>query len=335
MSNVLSTGSVARKPKWYALTLPRLLLAVLVMQVFFFLSAQYRWFWLNEQKGYTVLVTVAATAILLLLFFAFVLVSRFFKSKAQFGLSTLLLMVPVVAIPVGWLAREIDLARQQREAIRWISDRRGDIDTSAASQRRFDRFRRGTIFRYLNSLENRLCRALGTDFFDDVTHLSISKPEALDRIHVFRQLESLECPQPIEFDLSRLRGLNHLRKLKLMSTKLVGTRLEPLRDLPALEKVELTGTETSDEDLEPLTQLEQLKDLGLARTKVTDAGVERLKGMTQLELLDLWGTQVTDEGLEHLKEFSRLMLLELKEAQVTPEGVKKLRRALPGCLIMD
>jgi hypothetical protein len=91
----------------YAPTPAKFLFAVLAMQGVLFLSAYYHWFWFNERKGWTVLITVAATAIALLLLVATVLVSRFFKSKLQVSLATLLLTAPVMAIPCGWLAQEI------------------------------------------------------------------------------------------------------------------------------------------------------------------------------------------------------------------------------------
>ncbi len=48
----------------------KFLWAVLVMQGVLFLGSHYRWFWFNERKGGTVLITVAATAVALLLLVA-------------------------------------------------------------------------------------------------------------------------------------------------------------------------------------------------------------------------------------------------------------------------
>src|SRR5437868_15369750 len=103
------------KTPWYTPTPAKFLFAVLVMQGVLFLSAHYRWFWFNELKGWTVLLAVAATVIVLMLLAGLVVVSCLFKSKSQFSLATLLLIVPVLGVPLGWLVREMDLAKQQRD----------------------------------------------------------------------------------------------------------------------------------------------------------------------------------------------------------------------------
>lgn len=112
MVNAADT-SLTRRRRWYAPTPVKFLLAVLLMQGVLFLSGHFRWFWFNEQRSFTALVAVIASTAAVLLLVSIVLVSRFFKAKAQFGLSTLLLMVLVVAMPFGWWAREVDLARRQ------------------------------------------------------------------------------------------------------------------------------------------------------------------------------------------------------------------------------
>ena len=50
------------KPRWYAPTPAKYLMFVLLVQGFFLASTQYRWFEFNREKGYTVLIAVAATA---------------------------------------------------------------------------------------------------------------------------------------------------------------------------------------------------------------------------------------------------------------------------------
>src|SRR5262245_7333798 len=107
-------------PRWHAPTPGKFLFAVLVLQGVLFLSARYRWFWFNEFKGCTVLIAMAATAALLLLLGGWVLVSRFMKTRTQFSLATLLLMVPVAAVPCCWFARELALAQKQKEIVRVI-----------------------------------------------------------------------------------------------------------------------------------------------------------------------------------------------------------------------
>lgn len=324
----------SRRPRWYVPTLAKFLFGVLVMQGVLYLSAHYRWFWFNERKGYTVLITVAATAIALLLLVGFVVASRFFKAKAQFGLSTLLLMVPVTGVPCAWLAREIELARRQRDALAWINAGRGygHLSRVVISIGLVER-RKPPQSRFFDFAEDRLSAWLGDDFFDDVTAISISKPDALERVHLLRQLKYIGCRSPIEIDLAHLRGLNHLQTLDLDYCQIIGTRLEPLRNLPALQKLSLIGTNVTDGDLEVLTHLKQLKELSLGLTAVTDAGLKHVAGVTQLTMLHLPRTPITNEGLKQLKGLSGLRMLELIGCDVTAEGVEQLEDALPKCQI--
>jgi hypothetical protein len=327
-----------RKPRWYAPTPAKFLFAVLVMQGVFCFSTNYHWFWFNERKGYTVLITVAATAIALLLLATVVLVSWFFRSKAQFGLSTMLLIVMVMAIPLAWLGRDMHVARQQEEVMemdhyQWLQSRMHQRYSDQQIQLAWSQQPSQFSVR-CREIENRLHPLLGEYFFRDVAELRVTRPVAFDKVHLFHQLEMLQCLGAFEVDLARLRGLNRLKTLEFQSSRLVHTRLEPLRELAALENLGLIGMDVSNEDLEPLTQLKQLKHLRLSRTAVTDAGLVHLSGLTQLQHLDLWGTQVTDRGLDHLAELPQLRSLELQTTQVTAEGVLKLRSALPNCSIV-
>jgi hypothetical protein len=99
---------VERSP-WYALSVTRVLLATLCLQVGLYLSQVFG----GWGKGQAVLIAVAATAGLLLS----VIACLVFRLKSQFGLRTLLLAVVVVAIPCGWVGRELGRARQQRALV--------------------------------------------------------------------------------------------------------------------------------------------------------------------------------------------------------------------------
>jgi hypothetical protein len=56
-----------RKTRWYKPTVGKFLLALVASQVVLYLSQYYKWFWFNQFSGHTVVITVAATAIGLLL----------------------------------------------------------------------------------------------------------------------------------------------------------------------------------------------------------------------------------------------------------------------------
>src|SRR5690349_21264301 len=193
------------KPRWYAPTLAKFLFAVLVMQGVLFLSAHYRWFGVNDRKGYTVLISVAATVIALVVFLGVVVVSRFFKSKAQFSLATLLLMVPVIGVPLGWLVREMDLARQQRDAVQVLHKSRANAHVGRQPVR--ENISHG-------ALQTRLTFALGEDFFSDAVYM-----------HLFRGTDS---------DLQTIKNLKGLQALVIAESAITDEGLAHLKALPQL-----------------------------------------------------------------------------------------------------
>lgn len=274
---------------------------VLLLQGFLVVSARYRWFWFNEQKGFAVLVAVAVTAVLLLLLGVIIVASWFFKAKKQFGLSTLLLVVAVVAIPCGWFAREWERARQQHACIDSILAHSGmvyyhDIHAHAVPQ-----------FAY-----EWLAPVLGGDFF-------------LDLSEVWARQMSL--------DLAVVGQCDRLLALDLRESPVTDDDLAHLRGLKQLEWLYLDETAITDAGLEHVQELSELQRLYLISTGVTDRGLARLSKLEHLQLLYLDRTQVTDAGLVHLVGLSNLTSLRLYETQVTEQGVERLKQARPRCLI--
>src|SRR5262249_54045504 len=108
------------KPKWYAITLDRVLIALLLVEGLLFLSDQYDWFAFNRRKGWTVLIAVAVASGVLLLTGLWTAVSwgiaRWTRGKPfQFGLRSGLLLVLVFGLVCGWLGAAIQQAQQQAD----------------------------------------------------------------------------------------------------------------------------------------------------------------------------------------------------------------------------
>lgn len=113
----MTTETTAKTPaigsRRYAPSVAWVLLATLGLQVVLYLSQILG----GLGKGQAVLIAVAATAGLPLWGVA----CRVFRLKSQFDLRTLLLAVVVVAIPSGWVGREFERARHQRELVERFS----------------------------------------------------------------------------------------------------------------------------------------------------------------------------------------------------------------------
>jgi CO dehydrogenase/acetyl-CoA synthase epsilon subunit len=330
-------------PRWYAPTPAKFLFAVLVMQGVLFLSAHYRWFWFNERKGYTVLIAVAATFVSLLLFVGLVLVRRLFKSKSQFSLAILLLIIPVTGLPFAWLAREIDLARRQKEAAKFVSILKYDVDLKEKDQLIAifgEEFFRDAEIVMVND------RSVGSDEaleqineFAEVKHIFLNGTKVTDQglsnVEGFSDLVAIELneTQVTNAGLAHLAGLPRLKWLFLNHTPVGDVGLAHLKGLRELEIVLLDSTQVTDAGLAHLKGNTKMDSLVLAGTQISDAGLEHLKGFSRLQALSLKGTKVTDAGLEHLKGLTKLFSLGLEETDVTDEGVKKLQAALPQCEI--
>lgn len=346
MPETSATASISGKPRWYVPTPGKFLAAVLLMQGVLYLSAHYRWFWFNERKGYTVLITFAASAFLLLLLVGWVGISRFFKTRQQFGLATLLLIVPVMAIPCGWLARELTLAREQRDFAATL-DSRSKVGYNQGSS--FDLappFLRPMARQKLESI-------LGDDFFRDVTDVTMYGAEDRDLAFIerFNHLVSLQILAPRDGDapritdagLEHLRGLVRLKHLSLQKANITDRGLEHIGGLTQLEGLQIPDSpRVSDVGVGKLHRLTSLRTLDLTNASITDAGLEHIKEFTQLINLWLGGNQLTDDGLVHLKGLTELKSMELRNMPVSDVGLehlqslKQLRRlSIKGTLITN
>jgi hypothetical protein len=226
-----------RKTRWYKPTVGKFLLALVASQVVLYLSQYYKWFWFNQFSGHTVVITVAATAIGLLLIAGVVVLGR----KAQFTLATLLLMAPVMAIPCGWLVREMNQAQRQAQIVAGCEPYRLNYNTTspdAAVRRWFE-----PIF--------------GRELFVEVSELLTDQAD--------------------DADLVLLKEVTQLERPYLGRTSVTDAGLENLKGLTQLRFLLLDGTDVTDAGLEHLKGLKQLERLWLNETYVTDAGVADLQ----------------------------------------------------------
>lgn len=104
--------------------------------------------------------------------------------------------------------------------------------------------------------------------------------------------------------------------------------------LAKLEDLDLWTSAVSDAGLPQLASMTSLKQLNLSETKVTDAGLAHLKAIPQLERLYLTGTDVSDAGIATLAQMKHLKHVDVTRTRVTKAGAQKLKRALPGCIVM-
>ena len=84
-----------------------LIFGLLVVEGLLWLSERYRWFWFNEQKGWTVLIGVAAVGVAIAIMLGWFVVSLLFRWWFQFSIRSLLVLTIAIALPCSWLAVEM------------------------------------------------------------------------------------------------------------------------------------------------------------------------------------------------------------------------------------
>jgi hypothetical protein len=183
------------------------------------------------------LITVTATAIGLLLIAGVVVLGR----KAQLTLATLMLMVPVMAIPCSWLVRELIQARRQAQIVAGCEPYRLNYNTPSSDS---------AVRRWFEP-------TFGKDLFVDVSELLTDQAD--------------------DADLVLLKEVTQLERLYLGRTNVTDAGLEHLKGLTQLRFLLLDGTDVTDAGLEHLKWLTQLERLWLNGTYVTEAGVADLQ----------------------------------------------------------
>ena len=228
----------------------------------------------------------------------------------RFSLRTLLIVLVLLSLLLGWFALKIRQAQRQRQVVEAIQKAGGwvrydfEVDESGAPIG-------GEKWPGLAWLR----KLFGEDLLGDVDTVGSFGSEVSDVL------------------LEQFKGLADLKRLHLTGVPVTDAGIEHLKGLTNLQVLDLSGTQMTDLGLQHLKGLTNLQVLWLSDTQVTDAGLQHLKGLPSLEQLNLSGTQVTDTGLDDLKGLT-LNLLVLSDTQVTVEGIDELQKAIPSCRIV-
>ena len=223
----------------------------------------------------------------------------------QFSLRTMLILMLVISVPLGWFTYRLNQARKQRAVIDAIHALGGSTEYDGES----GSYTEGSYPSMAFGLDSLgfpdppgcpapvwLRRCLGDDFFVRIVGVRGDSDDVLERAARLPHLSSLS----------------------------VG----PLHRNP------YASYPVTDAGLEHLKESSQLRTVMLNQTRVTDAGLIHLSWLIQLQHLDLSGTQVTDAGLTHLRGLTQLQYLNLSGTQVTAARVAELKGTLPKCEIL-
>lgn len=167
----------------------------------------------------------------------------------RFSLRTLLIVIMLSSLPLGWLAMKMVQAKRQRRAVEAIEEAGGwvqydcVVDESSKPQPPVPAWLTGLV---------------GADMFVDVVQVRILESEAPDMA------------------LEHLKELPKLKLLYLSGTQTDDAGLEHLKGLTNLKYLELDHTQISDAGLKHLNKLTNLKLLKLSGTQVAE-GIQELQ----------------------------------------------------------
>ena len=200
--------------RWYHITPDRLIIGLLAIEVFLFLSEWFQWFAFNEKKGYTVLIAVAAVCSVVALMLLWLVVSLLFRWRFQFSLRSLVVLVVAVAVPLGWFGVKLREAERQRRAVAAVTRADGWVgyDYQSTEIGRLEVSAEPPFPAWLRAL-------IGHDFLSDVTSVGFVGSIEVDDV-----------------TLQHLKGLTELEWLWVVSTHVTDEDIkELLKALPNCE----------------------------------------------------------------------------------------------------
>ncbi len=246
------------------------------------------------------------------------------------SLRSLLVVILVAGIWLGWLVRS---ARIQREAVAAIERTGGKVMYDWQwTDGRYHQNGRPWAPKWLID-------RVGIDDFHHVSWVVFSRWASDAEM---AQLGNLTRVDTLILDPSNVsdRALAHLDRLTSLrwltissSACSTDTRIMPLKPLTRLRGLNLDHTDVTDAGLAHLKRLNGLELLGLDGAAITDAGLSHLGGLTNLHHLSLIGTKVSDAGLARLHPLTNLVQLRIKGTKVTDDGVAELQKAMPNLRI--
>lgn len=186
----------------------------------------------------------------------------------QFSLRSLLVLVTLLALGLGWFVRRVE---PQRRAVAKVQSLGGSCHFDSPLENS------GAVRRFLR-------RGLGPAFVDPVVDVDLSYSRAVDG------------------DLACLQTVPGLKSLDLYATQVTDTGLARLQHLHDLESLNLGRTRITDAGLAALAELQALELLSLGGCPITDAGLECLAKFPRLRYLYLSHSMVSDDGLAAFQE---------------------------------
>ena len=261
----------------------------------------------------------------------------------SFSLRSMMLLVVVIAIPLGW---KVNRARNQRVV---VAELQKLTVTDIAYDYQFVAMKNGRG-KSLPPGPGWLIDLLGEEYFVEVVQIAVDDPQVTDEtIALIARLPKIErvtlkSDRITDGGLVHFAGMHNLEVVTLYSNRITGAGLVHLAELKRLKWLDVWGWAT-DDSLEHISTLKRLENLHVIEpSQVTDRGLANVAKLTNLQSLHLGNDprntaglqdyiKITDAGLGNLYGLKNLVSLRLNTTQVTQTGIDKLQKALPNCKI--
>ena len=226
------------------------------------------------------------------------------------NMRTMMILVAVVGVALGWLVVSSHAQRDAVAAIRGAGGRVSYNGELGISKMRGQW--KGGVWPTLRSRYRALvwlADRVGIDYFDHpaqvVLPAHVRLPEIMVHVGRLRRLDWLfidGCDEDVS--LAPLAGLAELKILLVRNAKIGDAGLAPLGNLKALRSLQLHHVGLTDAGLEHLAGLVNLEHLGLDGDQLTGAGFPRLSRLARLKQLD-FGDSLNDLSGAALPDFHR------------------------------
>jgi Leucine Rich repeat len=237
----------------------------------------------------------------------------------RFRLLTLLVLVSIYALWLGFVSHKAGL---QRDAVSALRNRGFGVAYDYQMPSLWNPQIQATPFgpKWLHDV-------IGDDYFQSVAFVTSGNPvtkEDMTHIAAFPELERLilwDCPTITGEDLQGFPHFSKLVTLALSNSSLTDNDLAQLPKLDTIMSLKIEGAQITDEGLKHLSRFTSLTGLELQGNNVTGAGLVDLRKLDQLGYLSLNGCPITDSGLSHIAEIPSIRHLDVGHTRITDAGM--------------
>jgi hypothetical protein len=275
--------------------------------------------------------SAAVSAIWLILFWLW----RRVGYRFRYSLRGLLLSTVVVAIPFGWLARQINDWRREQF---WIGEL-ADVNVSLAQGDYVDTVSEGLLISFSgvaidSSHYPGWLRRLWPDdkwpIFHRVWQLKIERwanlrkrpfePVLEDALRAMSHVRHISFERDCGFKIIDPTAFSNVEQLEI-GDDIDDDTLRTIATFPALCSLTISGDGITDEGLARLAECRSLKEISILSSQITDAGLASLSKCSGLENLQLHASSVTDAGVAQLARLRNLRFLSLYDTQITDASI--------------